>query len=148
MRVHLVNPSDVAFGISLVAPRWLYVIAAATPSSFGDPAVVDEALESIDVETIGERDVIGIGIHTSNALRGYDIGRMARERGAYVVFGGIHSTLYPEEAYELGGAHAVVKGDGDVVWEKVLADCANGGPQKLYEGGQIEGNQFLSLIHI
>ena len=47
MRVHLVNPSDVAFGISLVAPRWLYVIAAATPSSFGDPAVVDEALESI-----------------------------------------------------------------------------------------------------
>lgn len=142
MRVHLVNPSDVAFGISLVAPRWLYVIAAATPSSFGDPSVVDEALESIDVEAIGERDVIGIGIHTSNALRGYEIGRMARERGAYVVFGGIHSTLYPEEAYELGGAHAVVKGDGDVVWEKVLADCTNGGPQKLYEGGQIEGNQF------
>lgn len=31
---------------------------------------------------------------------------MARERGAYVVFGGIHATLYSEEAVRLGGAHA------------------------------------------
>jgi radical SAM superfamily enzyme YgiQ (UPF0313 family) len=34
------------------------------------------------------------------------------------VYGGIHATLYPEEAFELGGAHAVVKGDGDIVWAK------------------------------
>ena len=61
-------------------------------------------------------DIVGIGIHTANALRGYEIGKLARERGAYVVFGGIHATLYPSEAHELGGAHAVVKGDGDVVW--------------------------------
>jgi len=52
---------------------------------------------------------VGIGIHTGNALRGYELGKIARKRGAYVVFGGIHATLYPEEAAELGGAHAVVK---------------------------------------
>jgi len=57
-------------------------------------------------------DVVGIGIHTGNALRGYELGRSARDRGAWVVFGGIHATLYPEEALELGGAHSVVKGDG------------------------------------
>ncbi len=28
---------------------------------------------------------------------------MARKRGAYVIFGGIHATLYPEEALELVG---------------------------------------------
>ena len=49
---------------------------------------------------------------------------IARERGAWVVFGGIHATLYPEEPHELGGAHAVVKGDGDVVWGEVVNDCA------------------------
>ncbi len=43
-------------------------------------------------------DAVGIGIHTANALRGYEIGKMARSRGAYVIFGGIHATLYPEEA--------------------------------------------------
>lgn len=142
MSVHLVNPSDVSFGISLVAPRWLYVLAGATPSVFGDPIIVDEGLESIDVERVEKGDVIGIGIHTSNARRGYEIGRKARERGAYVIFGGIHASLYPEEAREFGGAHGVVKGDGDVVWAQVLADCSNGGPQQVYEGGRIEGDQF------
>ena len=142
MSVHLVNPSDVSFGISLVAPRWLYVLAGATPSVFGDPIIVDEGLESIDVERVEKGDVIGIGIHTSNARRGYEIGRKARERGAYVIFGGIHASLYPEEAGEFGGAHGVVKGDGDVIWAQVLADCSNGGPQQVYEGGRIEGDQF------
>ena len=42
------------------------------------------------------------------------------------MFGGIHATLYPDEAHELGGAHAVVKGDGDVVWPLVLNDAAHG----------------------
>jgi hypothetical protein len=49
-------------------------------------------------------------------MRGYEIGKMARERGAYVIFGGIHATLYPEEARQLGGAQAVVKRDVRVGW--------------------------------
>jgi hypothetical protein len=32
-------------------------------------------------------------------------GRLARKQGAFVVFGGVHATLYPEEAHKLGGAH-------------------------------------------
>ena len=65
-------------------------------------------------------DIVGISVHTGNALRGYEVGRMARERGAWVVYGGIHATLYPEEAFERGDAHAVVKGDGDIAWGKVV----------------------------
>ncbi len=143
MRVHLINPSEVSFGTAVITPRWLYVLAAATPSSFGDPCLVDETLDAVDPLDIQAGDVVGIGIHTANALRGYEIGKMARERGAYVVFGGIHATLYPAEAHELGGAHAVVKGDGDVAWAKVLADCEHGTPQLVYEGGRIEASEFL-----
>src|SRR6202171_2034930 len=108
MRVHLVNPSDVAFGTAVITPRWLYVLAAATPPEYGDPLIVDETLEHIAYGSISPGDVVGIGIHTSNALRGYEIGREARKRGAYVVFGGIHPSLYPDEARELGAAHSVV----------------------------------------
>ncbi len=143
LRVHLINPSDLSFGIGVVTPRWLYVIAAATPARYGDPVITDEALERTDFSRVQPGDVVGIGIHTSNALRGYEAGRQARERGAFVVFGGIHAGLYPEEAYELGGAHAVVRGDGDAVWAKVLADCEAGSPTPLYEGGRIEGTEFL-----
>jgi radical SAM superfamily enzyme YgiQ (UPF0313 family) len=144
VRVHLINPSEVSFGTAVITPRWLYVLAAATPRSFGDPCLVDETLETTDSNQIEAGDVVGIGIHTANALRGYEIGKMARARGAYVVFGGIHATLYPTEAHDLGGAHAVVKGDGDVVWSRVLADCSRGTPLLVYEGGRIEAGEFLA----
>lgn len=142
MNVYLVNPSDMSFGVGVITPRWLYVLAAATPPSFGDPVPVDESLEQMDFSRLKPGDVVGIGIHTLNALRGYEVGRQARERGAHVVFGGIHASLYPNEAFEYGGAHTVVQGDGDMVWGEVLADCANGGPKERYIGGRIEPGAF------
>jgi radical SAM superfamily enzyme YgiQ (UPF0313 family) len=144
MRIHLVNPSDVSFGVAVITPRWLYVLAAATPAEYGAPALIDETLEPFDLSTVSSGDVVGIGIHTANAHRGYEIGRLARAKGAYVVFGGIHSTLFPDEAREHGAAHAVVKGDGDLVWGGVIADCAAQRPQPLYEGGRIAGRSFFS----
>ncbi len=144
MHVHLINPSSVSFGTAVITPRWQYVLAAATPKSFGDPILVDETLSQVHPESIQAGDAVGIGIHTANALRGYEIGKMARSRGAYVIFGGIHATLYPEEALELGGAHAVVKGDGDLAWARVLADCCEGIPKPIYAGGQIEASDFVA----
>jgi len=142
-RIHLINPSNVSFGVAVITPRWLYVLAAATGTKWGDPHLVDETLERVDFIHINRGDVVGIGIHTGNALRGYEIGREARARGAWVVYGGIHATLFPEEVLEHGGAHAVVKGDGDRVWELVVEDCFAGRPQPLYEGGKIAGDQFV-----
>ena len=142
MRVFLVNPSHLSFGVAVITPRWLYVLAAATPGRWGDPILTDETLEPFDVEQLQPGDVVGIGIHTSSALRGYEIGRRARARGAYVVFGGIHATLYPEEAHDLGGAHVVVKGDGDVIWAQVLADCEAGQPQRIYDAGRVGASRF------
>ncbi len=144
MSVHLVNPSDNSFGTAVITPRWLFVLAAATPEIAGDPILVDESLEQIVPESIAPGDIVGISVHTGNALRGYKVGRMARERGAWVVYGGIHATLFPEEAFERGEAHSVVKGDGDIAWGKAVVDCLAGAPKQIYEGGRIEGSQFLA----
>ena len=144
MRVHLVNPSDHSFGTAVITPRWLFVLAAATPATAGDPILVDESLEQIVPESIAHGDIVGISVHTGNALRGYEIGRLARKRGAWVIYGGIHATLFPEEALECGQAHAVVKGDGDIVWGRVVADCIAAKPNRIYEGGKIAGSDFLA----
>jgi radical SAM superfamily enzyme YgiQ (UPF0313 family) len=141
--VFLVNPSHVAFGIGVITPRWLYVLAAATPEAYGEPRLVDETLEPFDPAEIHAGDIVGIGIHTGNALRGYEIGTAARAAGAHVIYGGIHATLYPQEALSLGGAHAVVTGDGEQAWPRVLHDCQAGTLQSLYEGGRIEADRFL-----
>ena len=143
MAVHLVNPSHLSFGIGVITPRWLFVLAAATPTTCGQPQITDETLEPFDLRTVQPGDVVGIGIHTGNALRGYEIGTLARARGATVVFGGIHATLYPDEPLTLGGAHAVVKGDGDVAWPLVLEDAARGTLQPVYEAGRVGAEQFV-----
>src|SRR5258708_15568576 len=143
MRVHLVNPSDSSFGIGVITPRWLYVLAAATRSEFGDPIITDETLEQIQAERIQPGDIVGIGMHTGNALRAMEVGRLARQRGATVVYGGIHATLYPEEALDLGQAHVVVKGDGDVIWGTVIRDIVAGNAKPVYDGGRISGTKFL-----
>ena len=142
LRVHLINPSDTAFGTAVITPRWLFVLAAATPDDFGDPVLCDETVESLDPDTISPGDVVGIGIHTGNALRGYAVGRLAKERGAFVIFGGIHSTLYPEEAFERGGADCVVRGDGDLAWGAALRDHRRGAAERIYDGGRVDADKF------
>jgi radical SAM superfamily enzyme YgiQ (UPF0313 family) len=143
MTVHLVNPSHLSFGVGVITPRWLFVLAAATPSSYGRPQITDETLEPLDLDSVQPGDIVGIGIHTGNALRGYEIGTAARARGAIVVFGGIHATLYPGEAKELGAAHAVVRGDGDAIWPVVLDDAMRGTLQGTYEGGRVDADRFV-----
>jgi radical SAM superfamily enzyme YgiQ (UPF0313 family) len=143
MRIHLINPSDVSFGIGVITPRWLFVLAQATPRRFGDPILTDETLEPLDPSIITAGDIVGIGIHTGNALRGYKIGKLARQAGARVVFGGIHATLFPEEAHELGGADVVVKGDGDLVWGQAIDALASGRHERIYEGGRVEPEDLL-----
>jgi radical SAM superfamily enzyme YgiQ (UPF0313 family) len=63
---------------------------------------------------------------------------------AVVIFGGIHATLYPDEALSLGGAHAVVKGDGDVIWPLVLGDATHGTLKPVYEAGRVDADRFVS----
>jgi tRNA A37 methylthiotransferase MiaB len=143
MTVHLVNPSHLSFGVGVITPRWLFVLGGATPAEYGRPSIIDETLAPLDPERVAAGDVVGIGIHTGNALRGYEIGTEARRRGASVVFGGIHATLYPDEARELGGAHSIVRGDGDVVWPLVLEHATAGALQPQYEGGRVDADRFV-----
>jgi hypothetical protein len=87
-RVQQVIPSTQSFGAAVITPRWLYVLAAATGSRWGDPQIVDETLDPLDLDTIAPGDVVGIGIYTGNALhrdedRASDPGgRTATSRGS------------------------------------------------------------------
>jgi radical SAM superfamily enzyme YgiQ (UPF0313 family) len=143
MRVHLVNPSHSAFGVAVITPRWLFVLAGATPRAYGDAVLVDESIAPFDPSTVEPGDVVGISVHTGNALRGYDVGNAARDRGAWVVYGGIHATLFPDEPHARGAAHAVVTGDGDVIWGRVIGDCVSGAPERVYHAGRVPGEQMV-----
>jgi radical SAM superfamily enzyme YgiQ (UPF0313 family) len=139
-KIVLVNPSDTSPGYSFITPRWQFVIAGATPVELlGEPILKDEALERFDARTIEAGDIVGIGISTGNCLAGYRVAREAKSRGATVVMGGIHTTIFPDEPLEMG-ADAVVTGNGDVLWPSVIRDALQRKLRKRYDGGRVAGD--------
>ena len=130
MRVYLVNPSHVSFGIAVITPRWLYVLAAATPAKLRRPDHLRRDARSRSTPA-SSRPATSSASASTPATRcaATRSAALARARGAYVVFGGIHATLYPDEAHELGGAHAVVtRRRRRRRGRRCIADCVAGTP--------------------
>jgi len=67
-KVILVNPSLSTVGYSFITPRWLYVLAAATPEQYGDPIITDETLDPWDPSTVSAGDVVGDASDASEAV--------------------------------------------------------------------------------
>ena len=77
-------------------------------------------------------DVVGITGYTKSIARAYDIADEFRRRGVYVVIGGIHVSMEPEEA--LAHADTVFVGEAEETWPRFLEDFRGGVPLKTYTG--------------
>ena len=142
-KVILVNPANATVGYSVITPRWLFVIAGATPTNLvGDPVIIDVPVTPFKAEDVAAGDIVGIGIHSGNCRSAYQIIREAKQRGAIVIAGGIHPTLFPEEALEMG-ADAVVKGGADLIWSQVVEDALRGRLERVYDGGRVPGELMV-----
>jgi radical SAM superfamily enzyme YgiQ (UPF0313 family) len=140
VKVVLVNPAECSTGYSFITPRWLFVIAQATPVELvGDPVIVDESIERFNPACLAPGDIVGIGISSGNCRSGYAIARAAKSRGATVIMGGIHATLFPDEAIEMG-SDAAVTGNGELVWKTAVHDAIQGTLKRRYDGGRAPGN--------
>lgn len=115
----------------------LPTIAAYTPDHW-DVDLVDEAVEDIDFDD--PCDMVGLSIMTCYAPRAYEIAREFRKRGKTVVMGGVHPTYCPDEA--LRYADAVVCGEAEELWPRLVADYEAGTMQRIYKM-----TSFPSLEH-
>lgn len=105
----------------------LAAIAAATPAHW-QVSLCDENVEPLDCE--GDADLVAITAMTPQAPRAYEIADLFRARGIKVVMGGFHASNLPEEA--LLHVDAVVVGEGDLVWPRIVADLEKGSLQTVY----------------
>jgi len=96
-------------------------VAASSPPDV-DVRLVDEQVENVPFDP--DVDLVGVTCMTALAPRAYEIADAFRERGVPVVLGGMHPTFLSEEA--LRHADAVVAGEAEGVWARVLADVAAG----------------------
>jgi len=79
-------------------------------------------------------DLIAISSYSAQINEAYELASIYKRKGVPVVIGGLHVTAVPEEAEEY--CSAVVVGEGEDSWKKVLADCAKGNISGIYGEGE------------
>ena len=96
-------------------------LAAVTPKDW-ELDFRDDRLEDVGLDD--DVDLVAISCFTPSAMRAMELADAFRARGRKVVMGGIFPTMCPDEA----GAHAdaVVVGEGDGIWPRVLDDFRRG----------------------
>src|SRR6476620_7238311 len=75
-------------------------------------------------------DLVAISVETYTAKRAYQIASEYRRRRVPVVMGGFHASLCPDEVAR--HAEAVVCGEAEVLWPRVLDDARHGRLEKFY----------------
>ena len=105
-------------------------IAGLTPPDV-EIRLYDDRLERIPFDE--PTDLVAISVETYTARRAYQIASDYRRRGVPVVMGGFHPTLCPDEAAEY--AEAVVVGEAEDVWPRLVDDFRHGRLERVYRAG-------------
>jgi len=116
----------------------LALLAALTPPDI-DVSIIDEMYDTVDFDR--EVDLVGIAVTSKTVAGAYQLADQFRSRRVAVVLGGIHPTILPNEAIQ--HADAVVIGEAEDLWGKVLKDFQNGRLRQFYRA-----DQFHSLANL
>ncbi len=133
----LINPlepykRDALFDTSTISPPLgLGIIAGLTPDDW-EVEIFDENFGVFEYQPA---DLVGITALTSAALRAYELSELYRSKGIPTVLGGIHVSMRPDEAEQY--ANAIVVGEAEGVWKKVLSDFKENKLRKRYYGDQL-----------
>lgn len=111
------------------APITLALLAALVPEELNaEVKIYDETAEAIPLDL--EADVVAITSITGTSARCYKFADYFRSKGKIVIFGGVHSSLMPEEVKE--HADSVIIGLGEKNFPQALRDIAKGELKPFY----------------
>lgn len=121
-------------------PLTLSTLAALTPEKLNaDITLVDEGVMLFDY-TQRQYDIVGISICTSSSTRGYELADFFRANGRYVIMGGHHATLMPDEAAQ--HADSVFIGSAECTLPVFFEDFNNGVPKPIYQADSVNASQM------
>jgi radical SAM superfamily enzyme YgiQ (UPF0313 family) len=128
MRIELVSPA--AEESVRLTPLALATLAALIPPDM-EVRFSDDQISPIDLHNgFPGADLVAISVLSKTANRAYEIADACRKKGIQVVLGGIHPTVLPEESAT--HADAVVIGEAELLWPRLLEDFRANRLQKYY----------------
>lgn len=129
MKIALIRPNMGDYRSTDAMPPLAMGILAARAAEH-QVTFLDDKVEQIPSSL--DAELVALSVETFTAHRAYQLADQFRAQGHIVVMGGYHPTFLPEEA--LQHSDAVVTGDAEGAWEKLLSDYAAGTMARVYQG--------------
>jgi radical SAM superfamily enzyme YgiQ (UPF0313 family) len=128
MKISFIRPNMAAMRANdAMQPLVFAILSGLTPSRH-ERVLHDDRVEDIPLDE--ETDLVALTVETYTARRAYTIAAAYRQRGIPVVMGGYHATLATREVLE--HADAVVVGDAESTWPRLLSDFERGRLRRIY----------------
>lgn len=140
-KILLIQPSPYDQNHRPIKKKRLYFVGLAMPLLAAmmpddwETEIILEIIEDVPLDT--DAELIGISTMGHGVLRSIDLAKEFRKRGKTVVLGGYMASIMPEEALKY--CDALVIGDAELVWTKLISDFENGSLEKVYEENLSEG---------
>jgi radical SAM superfamily enzyme YgiQ (UPF0313 family) len=129
MKITFIRPGMNAMRATDALPPLAFAVLAAQTPPDVEVALYDERIEPIAYDE--PTDLVAITVETYTARHAYQIAAHYRQRGVPVVMGGYHPTFLPDEAAQY--ADAIVIGDAEGLWPRVVADARAGRLHARYQ---------------
>ena len=113
---------------SLFPPLGLATLAGYL-SDNDDVTIIDEHVEKLNLND--KPDLVVLQVYITSAYRAYEIADQYRQKGVYVVMGGIHVTSLPQEAQQ--HADSIFLGPGEDIWPQFLSDFLSNNAKPVYQ---------------
>jgi len=107
----------------------LLTIAGFIPDRY-DVSYIDEINRTRELSFQEHFDIVVLSATTNQINRVYEIARQYKNNGAYVVLGGPHATVLPDEALE--NVDTVFIGEGEDIFSLFLRDYEKSSPKQVY----------------
>src|SRR3990172_4408517 len=120
----------------------LPTLAALTPKEW-EVEILDARVTSVDYNA--RVDLVGITGFTAEIPSAYHIADNFRKKGVKVVMGGVHVSALPDEA--LQHADAVVIGEAELVWHKLILDFKRGELKQKYKADNLCDMKNMVIPH-
>ena len=113
------------------APLTFTTLAALVPEDIDTKIeIIDEGVQKGDYEN-NDYDIVGITCVVSSAPRAYELADYWKKRGSYVIMGGAHPTLMPDEASQ--HCDSLFVGFAENTFPEFLHDFQKGIQKKIYQ---------------
>ena len=120
-------------------PLTLAYLAALIPDDIEiEVDFCDEIVEKIDLTK--NYDVVAMSFMCVSAKRAYELAKIYKNKGSYLIAGGYHPTFCADEVLEY--FDSVIIGAAEISFPQILRDLFNGNPKKIYDNQNVDGIDY------